>query len=229
MGVAFAFGAGSRAIITRRNGAPHPSGRSPQRQCPPKDSATTFFSMPLHTTKFPLWQLPSINCHHYRAPHSRPIVFLCPLAEAQSSEILEKLCSVDQTWAGDCPDATVLKVQRVVAVPWLRDSAPSSASISSVIIRMSKSAWAHASMIFIDGQSIVDGTAIVVNNLGQTAEAARVPMNRANLILSAAEGTSLAQFIPGFEKIKIVSEEESSLAALKVRERSWEDCTFRTT
>ena len=159
-----------------------------------------------HTAELPSWQLPAVGVSPcYGAPPTWNVVFLCALEESQRREILDKLCSVDKSWTEDRPAADRYKVQRLIEVPWLYGSEPSSASIPSIVFQIYRTMHYQNSLIFIDRQSIADGTAIVCNG-----EAARVPMNRAALALSLALWKSMAEVLPDFESVKIVPEGSSS-------------------
>ena len=160
--------------------------------------------MASHAGEFHSWQLPHVKPPGYGAPPILNVVFLCWLEESQRREILDELCSVDKTWMEDrpAPDHHRL-VRRLTEVPWLSDSEPSPASIPSTIFQIYRATSHWLSLIFVDRQSVTDGTAIVLRGEQEGGEAARVPMNRAVLALALGSEKSLAQVLPDFESVKI--------------------------
>jgi hypothetical protein len=153
-------------------------------------------------TKFPPWQLPWITGRAYGAAPTWVVVFLCQIEDAKRDNILKQLCAVDKAWT-DRPSGNM---RRLVEIPWISDATPS----VSIIFRIFKESTSKNSLIFIDKQSLTDEKAIILNSQGahEVPQAVRVAVNRANLILDAAQGKSLIDLVHDYEDMKILPEEE---------------------
>ncbi|KAK1144453.1 hypothetical protein N8T08_005325 [Aspergillus melleus] len=98
-------------------------------------------------------------------------------------------------------------MRRLLPIPWIRDFTPP----ISVILQIFEETRYTDGLIFIDEQSLHDDTAIILNGYygPERVEAARVPMNRANLTLDASQERSLAAVMPNFDEVKIIPERRS--------------------
>ncbi|KAJ5081333.1 hypothetical protein NUU61_009597 [Penicillium alfredii] len=121
------------------------------------------------------WQLPALY-----PPYKPPtwlVVFLCPMEDAERRTIMTRLITVDPDW----PDRPQAEMRRLVEVPWLLHGTPP----PSAIFKIHQIMTSVDSVIFVDSQSRRDDSAIILCE-GQPPTVARVPMNRANVLLSAA-------------------------------------------
>ncbi|KAH8433018.1 uncharacterized protein LDX57_010656 [Aspergillus melleus] len=100
-------------------------------------------------------------------------------------------------------------MRRLLPMPWIRDFTPP----ISVIFQMFEETRYTDGLIFIDEQSLHDNTAIILNGYygPERVEAARVPMDRANLTLDASQERSLAAVVPNFNQVKIIPERRSQV------------------
>lgn len=128
--------------------------------------------------QIPPWQLPNLSNDAYSQP-SWMVAFLLPMEDDERDQCMQKLITTDESWPG--PPAA--EPRRLLEIPWLHDLTPPSSVIFSIFKR---SAYCN-SMIFVDEQSRVDDTVILLHNNRGEIQAVRVPINRANVLLSAAE------------------------------------------
>ncbi|PYH46068.1 uncharacterized protein BP01DRAFT_34979 [Aspergillus saccharolyticus JOP 1030-1] len=144
-----------------------------------------FFSSQLHAKMvaptIPSWLLPNIysaSRFDDSAPPSWHVVFICPMEDAERVAALTKLCSVDEDWV----DRPSTRMRRLVEIPWLMDRLPQVSVIFDIIN--------NDPLIFVDDQSRKDDTAIIAWKASKDSvpEAARVPFNRTNLLLSVVAG-----------------------------------------
>lgn len=131
-------------------------------------------------SQIPYWTLPQF-CWPNRIeyPPTWRVVFLLPLEDAELDQFMKRLVVVDNDWP-DRPDA---EPRRLLEMPWLYDIIPDTSIIAPIFTRGRKEP-----LIFIDTQSMEDDTAIIAYQVeGQeNPQSLRVPINRANLLLSAA-------------------------------------------
>ncbi|KAL4888171.1 hypothetical protein BDV59DRAFT_147714 [Aspergillus ambiguus] len=114
----------------------------------------------------PRWLLPKV-CD-YGGSTALAVFFLCHVDNSKISEICQRICSADTAWT-DRPDG---EPRPVVPVPWMHSQIPSLSIVFDI-----------GGTIFIDDESVAEGTAIVRS----FSNAARVPLNRVNLIVQALE------------------------------------------
>lgn len=107
------------------------------------------------------------------------VSFLLRMEDEERDRFMQKLISTDEAWT----DPPAAKSRRLLEVPWLHDLTPPSSVIFSIFKRSSY----RNSMIFVDEQSRMDDTVILLHNGKEGVQAVRVPINRANVLLSAAE------------------------------------------
>lgn len=151
-----------------------------------------------YQTDIPIWQLPQPS--QVGGLPSWVVVFLCKVDDENNERILKKLCTLDQTWE----DAPAGDMRPLVPMPWIRDFTPP----ISVIFDIFEQTNYTDGLIFVDEQSLLDDTAIVLDGYygPEKMMAARVQMDRANLTLSASMKRTLADVMPDFEKAKVVPE-----------------------
>ncbi|PLB53805.1 alpha/beta-hydrolase, partial [Aspergillus steynii IBT 23096] len=154
-------------------------------------------------TDIPNWQLPQPFQLSGSEPPSWVVVFLCKVDDEQYERILRKLCTLDKS-REDAPSG---EMRRLLPMPWIRDFTPP----ISVIFEIFEETNYTDGLIFIDQQSLNDDTVVILNGYygPERVEAARVPMDRANLTLSASQGRSLAAVMPNFEEAKFVRDQRS--------------------
>ncbi|KAJ6131046.1 hypothetical protein N7523_001506 [Penicillium sp. IBT 18751x] len=128
--------------------------------------------------RIPPWQLPNLSDDAYSQP-AWMVAFLLPMEDDERDQIMQKLISTDKSWL----DRPATEPRRLLEVPWLHDLIPPSSVIFSIFER---SAYRN-SMMFVDEQSRVDDTVILLHDRRREIQAVRVPINRANVLLSAAE------------------------------------------
>jgi hypothetical protein len=117
------------------------------------------------------------------------VSFLCQMEDEERDQFMQKLISIDKSWT----DPPAAKPRRLREVPWLHDLTPPSSVIFSIFKRSSY----RNSMIFVDEQSRTDDTVILLLSGKEGVQAVRVPINRANVLLSAAEeGNVVSEGIP---------------------------------
>jgi hypothetical protein len=137
--------------------------------------------------RLPYWQLPEFSRNRrVEEPPTWRVVFLLPLEDIELDLFMRRLVVIDnlENWP-DRPDA---EPRRLLDVPWPIDFTPDSSIISAMFKR-----GGEEPLIFIDEQSRIDDTAILLYRTeGQDDHRIlRAPINRANLLLSAAaEGTA---------------------------------------
>ncbi|KAJ5684784.1 uncharacterized protein N7477_001129 [Penicillium maclennaniae] len=110
--------------------------------------------------QIPHWQLPNLSDDAYSQP-SWMVAFLLPMEDDERDLIMQKLISTDKAWLD----------------PPCYGAAPSPGSPLA----------ARSDPAVVDEQSRVDDTVILLHNRGREIQAVRVPINRANVLLSAAE------------------------------------------
>ncbi|KAL2819420.1 hypothetical protein BJX63DRAFT_381952 [Aspergillus granulosus] len=137
----------------------------------------------------PSWLVPDIYSFS-RLGNSIPptwhVVFLCSLDDVERAAMMARLCSVDLQWQ----DRPQVELRRLVEVPWLADWVPPTSIIFKTIRK--------DPLIFIDAQSRIDHTAIIVWRASKESslEAARVPISRANILLGVAANGELPSNYP---------------------------------
>ncbi|KAK5796699.1 hypothetical protein VI817_005983 [Penicillium citrinum] len=99
--------------------------------------------------------------------------------ETEIAQFMKKLVDIDKDWP-DRPDA---EPRRLLEVPWVHDFTPDSSIIAPMFVQGNESP-----LIFIDEQSKRDDTALLLwcNEEKKDHCTLRVPIKRANLLLSAA-------------------------------------------
>lgn len=128
----------------------------------------------------PYWQLPSLYwVSRVEHPPTWRVIFLVPLGETEIAQFMKKLVDIDKDWP-DRPDA---EPRRLLEVPWVHDFTPDSSIIAPMFVQGNESP-----LIFIDEQSKRDDTALLLwcNEEKKDHCTLRVPIKRANLLLSAA-------------------------------------------
>ncbi|KAJ5973856.1 hypothetical protein N7481_011066 [Penicillium waksmanii] len=136
--------------------------------------------------QLPYWQLPEFSRDRSEEqPLTWRVAFLLPLEDTERDLFMKRLVVVDnlENW----PDRPVAQPRRLLDVPWLFDFTPDSSIISAIFEQ-----GGNEPLIIIDEQSKMDDTAILLyRSEGQDDHRIlRAPINRANLLLSAAaEGT----------------------------------------
>lgn len=116
------------------------------------------------------------------------MIFLLLLEETEQGKFMKRLAAIDKDWP-DCPDT---ELRRLLEVPWLFDFIPG----PDIISPMFSQAEQGESLIFTDGQSNIDDTALLLHRSedGVNHHILCAPINRANLLLSAAaEGRVVLQ------------------------------------
>ncbi|PYH94347.1 hypothetical protein BO71DRAFT_441079 [Aspergillus ellipticus CBS 707.79] len=137
------------------------------------------------TPTLPSWLLPSIYKSSRlgdRIPPTWHVVFICPMEDTERVTMMTRLNTVDEKW----PDRPQANMRRLVEIPWLTDWALP----TSIIFPM----FNDDPLIFIDDESRIDHTAILVWKASKESspEAARVPISRANILLSIAANGELS-------------------------------------
>lgn len=132
--------------------------------------------------QLPYWQLPEFSrSQDEEQPPTWMVAFLLPLEDTERDLFMTRLAVVDnlENWP-DRPDA---KPRRLLDVPWPFDFIPDSSIISAIFERGGKEP-----LIIIDERSKMDDTAILLyRSEGQDDHRVlRAPINRANILLSAA-------------------------------------------
>ncbi|RAK98086.1 uncharacterized protein BO80DRAFT_467223 [Aspergillus ibericus CBS 121593] len=141
------------------------------------------------TPTLPFWLLPSIYSSS-RFGESLPptwhVVFTCPMEDPERVAMMTELSSTDEEW----PERPQAQMRRLVEIPWLTDWAPP----TSIVFTLIK----DDPLIIIDDQSPVDHTAIIVwkSPGASSPEAARVPIDRANVLLGIAAKGELSSNYP---------------------------------
>lgn len=138
----------------------------------------------------PSWLFPSISSFSRLGdgvPPTWHVVFIYPMEDTERVAMMTKLSSVDKEWTG----RPQTEMRRLVEIPWLiMDWSPPTSVIFTI--------WKEDPLIFIDGQSQIDHTAIIVwKSPGDSSpEAARVPIGRANMLLGIAASIGLSSDYP---------------------------------
>lgn len=118
--------------------------------------------------------------------------------------MLDELCSVDEAWTEALSAPHHHRLTRYLKeVPWIRDSDPSPASIPSMMWQIYKGTRNWLSLVFVDRQSVADGTAIVLQGNKKCPKTARVRMDKAILALAVGLETPLSRSLPDFHNFRI--------------------------
>ncbi|KAJ5080954.1 hypothetical protein N7456_013664 [Penicillium angulare] len=130
----------------------------------------------------PSWQLPELEDRDdWSKDPAWLVIFLFPTEDEERDQFMQQLITTDEDWHDRPPGSP----RRLLQVPWLMDIPVSSSVISSIV----KQEEASDSMIFVDEQSRIDNSVILAHydEDDYTFHTVRAPINRANLLLSAAK------------------------------------------